>query len=108
MFPTNIAGKDIPLNEENGYINKYSCSPTCKFLNNSGSYTSDCSFAAYQTNSSLTLTINFWNFRWKKSTINEKVIFRVGQMLGGDYWSIKGVPILMTNVPSTLNVHKTY
>ena len=104
MFPINIAGKSIPLDEENGLSMKYSFGSTCKFLNNSGSFSSDCDFSSYQKGSSFVLRIFFWNFRWKKSTINEKVIFRIGQMLVGDYGSKTGLPILMTNVPSRLDV----
>ena len=105
IFPVSINGESITLQEENKLINKYAWNALCRAHSNSLYFTgTNCDVDIKKTNSSLDIYAKLTNFTWVRKSLNDKVVFRIGQILGGGYWSQNTIPIIITNIPTTLTI----
>ena len=99
IFPVSIDGSPVNLEEENKLVNKYAWNAMCRVQSNSFVFTgTGCDITVQKTNASYDLYAKLTNFLWVRKSLNDKVVFRIGQILGGGYWSQNTIPIIITNI----------
>lgn len=106
ILPASINGQSIPLNSQCFIALKYSDMALCYanlLMGGFSTTNSMCKITSNATDNNTIFTVEFTYFKWSKKVTNDKIILQVGQMFGGNS-SISTLPILVTTVPSTLDV----
>ena len=105
IFPEIINGEYSTSEGENKLANKYSWNALCKMDATSGNVTGkNCDISIQRQNSTFDVYAKLTNYSWIRKSLNDKVVFSIGQIMGGGYWSQSTIPILLTNIPTSITV----